>query len=755
MPLFPPDGPAAVHQRCLDIQRPAVAMIVALQPGYEDLPLMAYLRLHRGATTAVVFLTNGEGTPGDTLGRYPSWMTGERKLEADRIAAFLDAEAWFANIPDLPGAGSSENVQALWDTVGAVRRLTRVIRRYKPDAVILCPDRRVINRSSARDTVALRALQEAVARAATTIDTSRNEGLLPWTVSRVFVQTRAKALPHVFMKNHPLVNATSLAIAQSAGQLYRTLRLRVGEWLAAGREYRILSQQGSLAAPRSPEQLVSGLPDVSPRMKSIERAIQAAVTSSSRGVRSASLLPVSRAIDLAEQTLTRESGRLTRQEQRLMATWKNGLEDLRSTVLGVSVTVEASESLLTASQLFYLRVSPLSPRRPKGQTEIIFPLARAGDWTINDGMNYHFSLDSVSSFNILTPADVPFAVPASEYGLTQPVMSTIFPYVIVHKDPQREYNYMYQGKIRLHLGPRRSFALRTPLIYDDRSSPVIYELQNFSRDRFRGTVTLTDSSGLFTELPVFFSHKDQILTDTLYLPGDPPPGEGYRLCTLELSGKGGRRSITVHHFETSVDTTVSVGLLSTIDSSPLADALRVLRQPHELLAVQQAAVTMPRFGTIVVDRDLFSDTLCTRATREALAGWIRGGGHAVVFPQHGADAAVWLTALCGAAFAPIDPLPCDAPVTMDSPGLFSSPNVITPADWEGWVVSRAFTEIRRPAPHSSGASQARTGSVPLICTLTVGDGSITLVAADILSQLVNYHPGAHRLLANIVAYRKN
>ncbi len=436
-----------------------------------------------------------------------------------------------------------------------------------------------------------------------------------------------------------------------------------------------------------------------------------------------------------------------------MVTWKNGLEALRCAVLGVSVHVVPSESLLTASQVFYLQVEPPRPRLSRGQTEIVFPLAANGEWTVNGTAGYHFPLDSASSFLILTPEEIPFTVPAGEYGLTQSEMATTFPYVVVHKDTQREYNFMYRDMVRLQLGPRRSFALRTPLIYDDQSSPVIFELQNFSRDRFKGTVTLSDTSGRSTQLPVSFTHKDQILTDTLYLPSESPQGEGSQLYTLELSGKGGRRPITARRFRAGIDSTVIVMLLSAVDSSPLADALRVLRQPHVVVPVREVAASLNTPCTVIIDRDLLSDTLCTASTRQTLAEWIRAGGNAIAFPQHGRGAG-WLTALCGATFEPIDPLASEAEVTTDTSAMFATPNHMAPADWEGWVESRAFVDVHQTVPRTGAGNRAWSGQHHLLDSVPVGKGSVTLVAADLLSQLTNYHPGAYRLLANVIAHAK-
>ena len=536
---FPNNGPAAIHQRCMDLANPAVAMVVALQPSYEDLPLMAYLRAQCGAKTVVVFLTNGEATPGDSLARYPAWMTGERKLEANRAASLLDAEAWFANIPDFAGAASAAELEAVWDSAGARKRLVRAIRTYKPDVLTLCPDRRAGEMESLRDKILEKTVREAVAAAATTADTSRSGNLLPWKVQRIFVQHAKGTIPTVFEKRHPFFKISPLDMARAAGQEYRTLRLAMPDRMDERRDYHVLAPAGLAEAATSPDGMLKNLPRISGNMADVGKAIRKAIRSDSRGIRSATLAPVSGAIDAAEHVIVHQSGKLSTPDQRLMVTWKNGLEALRCAVLDVTVTVTATESLLTANQLWYLNVKPVKPLAPRqGSTEIIFPLASDGEWVVNESLSYHFPLDSATKFSVLSPSELPFTVPSAEYGLAQPAMSTRFSYVVVHKDVQRERNYMYHGAVALQFGPRRSFALRTPLVFDDPRSPVIVEMQNFSRDKFKGILTLSDTSGNTTQAPLVFERKDEIVTDTLFVPGTPADEDGRRLLTVELSGRG-------------------------------------------------------------------------------------------------------------------------------------------------------------------------------------------------------------------------
>jgi len=747
---FPKNGSAAIHQRCLDVERPTVAMIVALQPGYEDLPLMAYLRTRIGAKVVVVFLTNGEATPGDTLARYPVWMTGERKLEADRVASLLDAEAWFANIPDLASPTSVTELGAAWDTVGATKRLVRTIRTFQPDLISLCTDQRVNGMESLRDRVAQKTVREAVISAATTVDTSRSDNVLPWSVSRMFVQRKAGTVPPVFEKKHLLLHISSLAMARSVSQQYRTLRLAIGNWVETGREYHALTPAGVVDAASHPDEMLKNLPRVSAKTADIGKAIRSAISSDTRGIRSASLPTVSAAIDAAEHVLVQQSGMLSAPERRLMVTWKNGLEALRCAVLDVTVTVTVSESLLTASQLWYLKVEPVKPLPRNGATEIFFPLASNGEWIVNESMKYHFPMDSATSFTMLSASELPFTLPAAEYGLTQPVMSTRFPYVIVHKNAKREHNYMYRGVVTLQFGPRRSFAVRTPLVFDDPQSSVIVEMQNFSRDRFRGSITLSDTSGHSIQVPVALLHKDHIVTDTLHLPGNPSSQEGQRPLTVELSGRGGRQSITAMRFSALIDSSTNVGIISTIDNSPLVEALRVVRQPHTSVSLNGTAGSLKNIKTVLVDRDLLSDMRCTGATKRELGEWIREGGNAVVFPQYG-EGAQWLLAFCGATFQRINPLPPDADMTVDTSALFRTPNRIEAKDWDGWVQARAFVKIVQKAPHAGASVRAECGEHPLVLSLAVGKGTVTCVAADLLSQCVNYHPGAHRLLANLMS----
>ncbi len=747
---LPDRGKAAVHQRCLDIENPAVAMIVALQPGDEDLPLMAYLRFHLGVKTVCVFLTNGEGTPGDTLSRFPLWMTGERKLEADRVAEALGSEAWFLNVPDLPGASSAGALASVWDSAGVAKRLVYAIRSFKPDVIVLCSDKRAGGSATHRDSAALTTIRRSMVAATLPADTSNSKGIYPWSVSRLYVQENDRSMPEAFAKKHPLFHRSALDMGAEVGRLYRTLRLQLGSWIEEGRRYLEVRGNGIAVRSTSPQNLMQGLPHFTAILTDIRDAIRNAVRTDAAGVKHADLGAVAGAIDKSEHVLTVYATSFSPLEQRLMLSWKNGLEALRCALLGITATVSQSETLLTASQIWDLRVAALKPFPAGGTTEIVFPLAINGDWPVNETLTYHFALKPPQKFNVLTPPELPFAIPAELYGLRQPSMRTTFPYIIVHRDAQRERNFLLRGEVVLRTGPRRSFALRTPLIFEDPSSPIIFALQNFSRDAYKGVVTLSDSSGEVLRDPVALKRKDEILQDTLFPPDKVSHAERNHRFVLELSGKGGERSITARNFTTAVDSAQVVGLLSGIDGSPLEDALRVIHQPRQSVTFEDFAGSLAGVDVLLVDRDVSADPKCTAGMWKSLGEWVRAGGRAVVFPQHG-NRARWLEDLCGCAFARIDPLPATSEINLGSKAFELRPNRLEPDAWEGWVESRAFDRIEEIRRGEATVLDVSSGPDHLVQTVRVGKGTVTLVALDVMSQLVNYHPGAFHIVSNLLS----
>jgi hypothetical protein len=162
-------------------------------------------------------------------------------------------------------------------------------------------------------------------------------------------------------------------------------------------------------------------------------------------------------------------------------------------------------------------------------------------------------------------------------------------------------------------------------------------------------------------------------------------------------------------------------------------------------------LSLPDSGLVVLDRDATALQSVRDAMPEIVA-WVRSGGRLVVLPQTlmpAGDGPV----LPGAVFRAAPQLQPLAGLDVDTTDrLFRSPNRIGAADWEGWVVSRSLCSIVLPADARARIPiRSAEGRDPLLVQLPYGTGSVTVVALDLVSQISNVHPGAHRLLANILA----
>jgi hypothetical protein len=750
---FPEGGPAAVHQRGIDLQGGAVVLSVALQPGYEDLPLLSLLRTSLGARIVTVYVTNGDATPSDASGDAPQFVAAQRKEEAYQACRVIGGQSFFLNIPDPGIVDSRSALESAWNPDTLVFRLAAAIRSYRPDVVLLHRDFRGGDGTTVRLEMLGDDVRKAISAAERPSDKEKSVGILPWTVQRVYLETagggrESVALPKDAM--HPVWNKPCRSIGDEALARYRTLRLQLPHWLGSGgRSYK---RMVPAIAPRE-KVLLSGLPVVTPKLARIASVVRRAASKGQGGRMTASLAPVSAAIDSVERFFRRNAPSLNNAESRLVSEWKNRLEDLRCSVLGVGITVVPSESLITGNQLFFLRFTGYESATSKTHTKILFPMAIDHTWGINQSINYEFDFSAPSEFNVLSPQSLEYNTPGSLYGLSRPLVRTRFSFIIYHGDSIRSQNFVYRGEVQLRTGPRRSFELLTPAIRALAGEPVGYALLNFSRDPFEGEIFIRDSLIGIASKRIVLARKDDLIEDTLSLapPKPLPPGE--YTARLELSGRGGYRTFFARSFEASVDSGRNIALVTGVSRSSVAAALRRLRVPFLTLDSATAeGADLRMVNVMVIDRDVSVALPGFVSRMPAVLEWVRKGGHLIVLPQFSGKRNE-LQLPGGSAFlSSLGLSPASAVVVDSLHAVLRAPNKIHSGDWSNWVVARSWGAIQTTG-WSGTETPVRSGAdgAPLLVTGPEGKGRITLVGLDLSSQMINVHPGVHRLFANILS----
>jgi hypothetical protein len=251
---------------------------------------------------------------------------------------------------------------------------------------------------------------------------------------------------------------------------------------------------------------------------------------------------------------------------------------------------------------------------------------------------------------------------------------------------------------------------------------------------------------------VSLSRKDEVLVDTLFLsfraglkPGDYPMS-----LTLASSVMG---TCNARSFEAETDPASRVGFITSMDDSPVAQAMSRLRLTWSAIDTSFSSTSqLAAFNVILIDRDALVGVSTLGARSARLREWVENGGRLVVLPQM-AYRGGSMPFAPGGMFRMSPFLAPSAPIAADTAkALFRIPNALAPEDWDHWVVARTFGSVAvAPGRPSVVLARSAETNADVIVDMPEGRGRVTLVAIDLVSQLLNLHPGAHRLLANLLA----
>ena len=451
-------------------------------------------------------------------------------------------------------------------------------------------------------------------------------------------------------------------------------------------------------------------------------------------------------VDSAVRTV---GGDLTPHDQGILARWKNGLEDLRCALLGVSVDFTISDSLVTDNQRFDLNFHSLKPVLKGGATSIYIPKSSNIEWIVNESLTRSLPFDGQGEFRILTPDHLAKNAPAASQSLTASRMRTNFLFMIVHRDTVRARSFIYRKEVPLRIAPLQSFELPNDIVVASQNSPLTFWIQNVSRDPVGGLVSVHDSVVQGGPKSILIKGKMEF-SDTLQLSWkeDLPFGDYTSKVWTSKKEVGRFRG---RKFPCEVNNPGTIGIVSSIAHSSLEQALQNLGLMTNGLTPDSDGVRgLSELHIAIVDRDAFvADPRVSRFEHD-LWQWVNNGGRLILLPQFHAPSPPFADRPIprfeeGAATQP------GAEVSMDtSHSLTYIPNRLNMDDLRGWFFSTAYGSLNVSGTVSEVILRAKDSGSPLLTSTRVGKGSIICVALNMDAQWTNVVPGAYRLLANIV-----
>ena len=578
---FPQLGRAAEFQRMLELKHPAVLLCISPHPGDEDFPLMAYARLGIGVRVVSVYVTNGEAVQSSLAGDVPSMVAAQRKEEAYEACSKLNSDVYYLNFPDPGIVSDSADLAQIWNRDSVIARLTYALRHFRPDAVVLFKDRRVSDRNTPTDLL----LSDLVESAAVQSTNERSKVMeKPWRVARFVFEYPGLGIndKKPYSKIHPIWKKSYQSIAAEVAESYRTLRIPLQcSQTAVGRSYAFAS---ALKRPVSisPDRILGGLPKISPPFKGIMSVVDRLTKQSTKVSRMERISLATDALDSLTAVLNRSKSSFKVGDERILATLYSGLQDLRCTLQGINIDVEASDTMLTVQQIFYLRIKKLSPK-PAGEVRILFPFARDKTWWVNESPNSDFALNPPQQFVILSPASMEMNAPTWGLGLFAGTPRKRFPFLIYHQDAVRTKSFLYRGEVLLQIGPRRSFVVSTPVVRAIDGARIISVIQNLSRDPYKGQIGVYDSLINVESHDLYLPPKDAIVMDTLHLSFRSPLAPGDYPVRVRIGQEEEVRTVVARSFDVLADTSRRVCVLSTIRQSQVVKALEGMAFKFDVL----------------------------------------------------------------------------------------------------------------------------------------------------------------------------
>lgn len=763
-----PAGIVALRQAVRDAGADATVLLVASHPDDRYFLPAIWLRQSFGYRVDVLLATRGGGGQNSLGAETGDALERIRTIETEAGCALAGIDAWYLDLPDAGYRRSAREAFLEWGREETLRAFVRLLRTIRPDAVMTT---HYAGESHGHDRAIVEILPEAVARAADP-DFATGDGAAappPHRVRRWFLGAGGELTRHAIE-----IDADQLDRDRGAALRRVAFDILRGAHLSPGPPASLESVFGPVMAfvepdapPGPPQPLVlpslldDGVwPGEPARARALDRLLRddlparvaagdAPVDELAAALRELRLLRATLAGDLA-----------ARCERRIVA-----LERLLLVLSGVQIEVEAPPgTVAVAGEEFACNVRILGA----GGRDL--PVRAEGV----DGLEV--TLDSVEPVGLrrsAVHAQAIVRVPLSSSADTDP-MARRFRAPRFRPPVQIRFVVGFGGvdlpvvvtvPVEQHAPVELAVVPRMLLLPSARTT-VQFSVGVTRNTQFpvEGDLEVRAPAGyVFDQQRYVLSLRDR-RGDLFGFEVTAPAARKAGVDVLRIRLGENRISLPVHKIDVQVPPLLRIGVLRSRDDT-LTSVLGVGGLGlgwSELTDADIAAADLRAYDTIVVDVRALRDRPDARRGFRRLLDFAAGRGRRLVlFYQKDVEFHPAGEAFLGAPFQPFQVgknrvTRADAPVRVLRPDhlLLRHPNRIQPHDWDGWEQERALylpavypdryeelLELHDPdQPVERGALlYARTG-----------DGEYVYCALSLWRQLKKLHPGAVRLLANLL-----
>jgi LmbE family N-acetylglucosaminyl deacetylase len=763
-----PAGLVAIDQAARDANADSLVLLVASHPDDRYVLPAIWLRRTYGLRVAVLLATRGGGGQNSGGSESGDALERVRTLEAEVGCAQIGADVWYLDRPDGGFRRSANETYAEWGRDGTLRDLARILRRVRPDAVMTTHN---VEEQHGHDLALVELLPEAMSLAA---DASFAPELPVHAVRPLYYGGRTTpASRELRVDVDRLDRGLGVTLRRHAYEVLRAAHLSPGPPASMDSVFdallRLEPQNEATLAPDDPRPL--GLPTVFDAGRWPGEPARAAALSAQLAALPARAVtgdaPLPDVLACVQELRQLRSGSIpldaaTRLDRRIGA-----LERLALLLAGVQFEVDVPPGTIAVGGEEFtalVRVHCATPRRVRWSVAGLDGVEVAIQELENGGERTTQSESDRASLAIRV------ARSANDSG---DPMAPRFHAARFLPPVRLQFTVQLDGSeipalLGLHVEQRAPVELRVVprmLLLPSARQSLQFSVAITRNSQFpvEGTLEVRGAAGYAIPRDhVKVELRDQ-RSDTFGFEVQAPVDRKSGVDVLRIALAGNRVELPIHKVDVKIAPGLRVGLVrshdETLPSMLGAGGLGV--DWSELSDTDVAVADFAGLDSIVVDVRALRDRAAVRTAFRRLLDFAAGKGHRlVVLYQKDVEFHPPSEGFVGAPFqlqiGKARVTRADAPMHVLLPAhvLMTHPNVIQPADWDGWEQERAlylpsawasqYEEILEV--HDPGQPEER-GALLYAHT---GDGEYVYCSLSLWRQLKKLHPGAVRLMANLL-----
>lgn len=787
---------AELHQALLDLTNPFTVMCVAAHPDDEDGTTLTTLRRKYGVHTVSLFTTYGEGGQNAIGPELYEELGVIRAKETMRASEIQGSQPHFLGLKDFGFSKSSEETFRIWGREESLRRMVLKIRELRPDVIITNHD---TARGHGHHQATGQLLIEAFNAAA---DPKRFPEQLTqvqrWQAKRLFVRlfgapaagnSPTAPVKVVAINPNEIDQVRGVSFAEQALQALQQ-HASQGPWpksmadmlrarrIESGKlppiRYRL--EREAPNAPALPDAPSTFLDNLKPQTLTPFTNAAKPLTIDGR--------PWTEFLDQPEVVLESVLKSQAAAESPPEGPWSEpriGNALARAMGLSMAITVKAPPLIRSEKANFSITLLNSGSKPVKIDHLSFFGFGKeiAGDAPeqLLPGTEAAVDIESV------TPANTPYTVPPADHLYDGSLFGVPFAAKAVIDAEGAMFEMSTSSRFDVAPAIEIKAVTPSPCVRTEetlgRCRELLLSLSNHKNEPFRGTIRmrLDRAAGLRTEvsrplimLPNQTGNESILTSKKLPRPQDLRGLRRSRSAVVSIHGPANEiiteRGVELVYSNARVKPNLSVGYIPSFDQT-LEQSLAALGVESKALSLTDVQNTnLLVYDTIILDNRVYEAQPKLIAANDRLLEFVNSGGTLIVFyhksdewnpdPNKNRPQLAPYSIILGGERVTDE----TAPVSFIEPRhpLLNFPNRITQADFKGWVQERGLYYPKEwDNNYTALFAMNDSGEKPLQGGLLVakyGKGNYIYTSMVWYRQLRGGVPGAYRVFANLISYKK-